>query len=81
MSKTALLLGAQGFMGGMPILKHLPVKISEFLHKVHSDKFASFGLPRMQDRLRLDQIEKLFQQTEKVDKDDSVIILHGGVFD
>ena len=79
MSKATLLLGAQGFLGGMPLLKHLPVKISEFLHKVHSDKFSSFGLPRIQDPLRMDQIERLFQQIEIVDKDDAVIILHGGV--
>ncbi len=79
MSKAALLLGAQGFLGGMPLLKHLPVKISEFLHKVHHDKFSSFGLPRLQDSLSMDQIERLFQQIEKVDKDDAVIILHGGV--
>lgn len=79
MSKAALLLGAQGFLGGMPLLKHLPVKISEFLHKVHHDKFSSFGLPRIQDSLSMDQIERLFQQIEKVDKDDAVIILHGGV--
>ena len=79
MSKAALLLGAQGFLGGMPLLKHLPVKISEILHKVHHDKFSSFGLPRIQDSLSMDQIELLFQQIEKVDKDDAVIILHGGV--
>ena len=79
MSKAALLLGAQGFLGGMPLLKHLPVKISELLHKVHHDKFSSFGLPRIQDPLSMDQIERLFQQIEKVDKDDAVIILHGGV--
>ena len=68
-------------MGGMPLLKHLPVKIAEFLHKVHCDKFSSFGLPRIQDSLRMDQIEQLFQQIEKVDKDDAVIILHGGCLD
>ena len=45
MSKATLLLGAPDFMGGMPLLKYLPVKISEFLHKVHGDKFSSLGLP------------------------------------
>ena len=79
MSKASLLLGAQGFLGGMPLLKHLPVKIAEFLHKVHGDKFSSFGLPRIQDRLCLAQIDQLFEQIEKVDKDDAAIILHGGV--
>ena len=78
LSKASLLLGTQGFLGGRSLLFHLPVKISEFLHIVHGGKFSSFGIPRIQDRLRLDQIEQLFQQIEKVDKDDAGIILHGG---
>ncbi len=45
MTKAALLLGAPDFMGGLPVLKHLPVKIAEFLHTVHGDKFSSLVLP------------------------------------
>ena len=36
-SVSSQLLGAPNFLGGMPMLKHLPVKISEFLHHVHGE--------------------------------------------
>jgi hypothetical protein len=39
MSMAALLQGAPDFMGGMQVLKYLPVKITEYLHNVHGDKF------------------------------------------
>ena len=81
MSKASLLLGAPDFLGGMPLLKHLPIKISEFLHKNHGDKFLSLQLPGpgSQIGLRLQQIDLLFEKIEKFDKDGTVIVLHGGV--
>ena len=62
-------------------MKHLPIKISEFLHKVHGDKFPSFGLPPRSGRLNLLQIDQLFGRIEFVGngKDQTVIVLHGGV--
>jgi hypothetical protein len=79
LSKASLLRGAPDFLGGMPLLRHLPIKISEFLHKNHSDKFPSFLLPGCQVGLRLEQIDQLFEQIEMVGKDETVIVLHGGV--
>ncbi len=79
MSKVSLLLGAQGYKGGMPELKALPVKISEFLHKVHGDKFSSLGLPPRGSCLLYLQIDQLFERIEFVGNDDSVIMQHGGV--
>jgi hypothetical protein len=74
-----LLLGALDFLGGMPLLRHLPIKISEFLHKNHGDKFLFLQLPGSQTRLRLQQIDQLFEKIETFDKDDTMIVLHGGV--
>jgi hypothetical protein len=83
MSKATLLLAATDILGGMPVLKHLPVKISEFLHKVHLDKFYAFGLPSFGSRkgLTLDQIDQLFERIGFVvnDGDHTRIVLHGGV--
>jgi len=79
MTKASLLLGAQGYKGGMPELKALPVKISEFLHQVHGDKFSSLGLPPRGRALIYFQIEELFARIEFVGNDDSVIMQHGGV--
>ena len=63
LSKASLLLGAPSFLGGMPVLKHLPVKISEFLHHVHGEKFSSLGVPHPggggQSRPTLLQLDKL----------------------
>lgn len=72
MTKASLLLGAQGYKGGMPELKALPVKISEFLHQVHGDKFSSLGLPPRGRALIYLQIEQLFARIEFVGNDDSV---------
>ncbi len=80
MSKASLLLGAQGYKGGMPVLKHLPVKMSEFLHTVHGDKFSSLGLPPRGSGPLYLQMDQLFGRIEFVDNDDSVILQHGGVF-
>jgi len=79
LSKASLLLGAPDFLGGMPLLRHLPIKISEFLHKNHGDKFLSLQLPGSQIGLRLQQIDQLFEKIEKFDKDGTVIVLHGRV--
>ena len=79
LSKASLLLGAPDFLGGMPLLKHLPIKISEFLHKNHGDKILSLQLPGSQNGLRLQQIDKLFEKIDKFDKDGTMIVLHGGV--
>ena len=89
MSKATLLLGAPDFVGGMPVLKHLPIKISEFLHTVHADKFSSLGLPprggptAKSDRRgpTLLQLDQLFERIEFVGngQDKTVIVLHGGV--
>ena len=81
LSKASLLLGAPDFLGGMPLLRHLPIKISEFLHKNHGDKFLSLQLPGSQIGLRLQQIDQLFEKIEKFDKDGTVIVLHGGGHD
>jgi hypothetical protein len=80
LSKASRLLGAPDFLGGMPLLKHLPIKISEFLlHKNHGDKFLSLQLPGSQNGLLLQQIDQLFEKIETFDKDDTMIVLHGGV--
>jgi hypothetical protein len=63
----------------MPMSKYLPIKISEFLHKDLGNKFLSLQLPGSQNGLRLQQIDQLFEKIEKFDKDDTVIVLHGGV--
>ena len=84
MTKAALLLGAPDFMGGLPVLKHLPVKIAEFLHTVHGDKFSSLVLPppgsggRSKGQKLLDY-DQLFERIECVGADKTVIVLHGGV--
>jgi hypothetical protein len=78
LTKASLLLGAPDFLGGMPLLKYLPINISEFLHKNHGDKFLSCLLPGCQNGLRLQQIDQLFGQIKKVDKVNTVIVLHGG---
>jgi hypothetical protein len=81
MSKTALLQGAPDFMGGMQVLKYLPVKVSEYLHNVHGDKFSSLGLPPRDScrGLTLLEIEQLFERIEFVGADSTVIVLYGGV--
>ncbi len=76
LSKASLLLGAPDFLGGMPLLKHFPIKISEFLHKNHGDKFLSLQLPGSQNGLLLQQIDQPFEKIEKFDKDDTMIVLH-----
>ncbi len=67
LSKASQLLGARDILGGMPLLKHLPIKISEFRHKKYGDNFPSFLLPGCQDGLRHHQIDQLFEQIEIVD--------------
>ena len=83
LSKASLLLGAPNFLGGMPVLKHLPVKIAEFLHHVHGEKFSSLGLPHPggggQSRPTLLQLDKLFERIECVGNDETRLVLHGGV--
>ncbi len=81
LSEVTLLLGAPDFLGGMPVLKYLPVKISEFLQKVHQDKLPAFGLPARGSRqvLELLQVDQLFERIEAVGKDLTRIILLGGV--
>ena len=76
-------------MGVMPVLKHLPIKISEFLHTVHGDKSSSLGPPprggptAKSDRRSptLLQLDQLFERIEFVGngQDKTVIVLHGGV--
>ncbi len=81
MSKAALMQGAPDFMGGMQVLKYLPVKISEHLHNVHGYKFSSLGLPPRDScrGLTLLEIDQLFERIEFVGANSTVIVLHGGV--
>ena len=63
-------------MGVMQVLKYLPVKISEYLHYEHGDKFNSSDSCR---GLTLLEIDQLFERIEFVGADSTVIVLYGGV--
>jgi hypothetical protein len=66
----------KGLMGGMQVLKYLPVKISEYLHNEHGDKFSSLGLPPSDScrGLTLLEIDQLFERIEFVGADSTVIV-------
>ena len=48
--------GTPKFLGGMAVLKHLWIKIAEFLHYEHGRWFPSLNLPHFSERLRLEQV-------------------------
>ena len=51
LSVPSLAAGAPAFHGGLKVVKHLPAKIAEYLHREHGQIFPSMGLPRKSEPL------------------------------
>jgi len=56
LSLPAMAAGAPKFHGGLAVLKHLWIKISEYLLREHDALFPSLRLPRNTERLTLHQV-------------------------
>ena len=56
---SAMAAGAPNFYGGLAVLKHLLVKLCEYLHAEHGQLFPSLGLPPPSGRLTLRQVSIL----------------------
>ena len=56
LSLPAMAAGAPKFHGGLAVLKHLWIKIAEYLHVEHGQMFPSARLPRSTELLTLRQV-------------------------
>jgi hypothetical protein len=63
------------------VLKHLPVKIAEFLQEVHCAKFPSMDLPEPDGLLDMLQVDALYDrlETHSSSKGTGEVCLHGGI--
>ena len=56
LSLPSLAAGAPAFHGGLKVVKHLPAKIAEYLHRERGQIFPSMGLPRKSEPLDMIQV-------------------------
>ena len=56
LSFSAMASGAPKFHGGLAVLKHLMIKVAEYLHEEHAALFPSLRLPPAEGRITLPQV-------------------------